>query len=46
MRVVMIASFDGESGFEIERGHSNKTRTICLNMYCYLDFQLMERMNS
>ena len=41
-----VASFGGESGFEIERGHSNKTRAICLNMYCYLDFQLMERMNS
>lgn len=42
----MIASFDGESGFEIEGGHSSKTRAICLNMYCYLDFLLMARANN
>ena len=41
-----VASFDGESGFEIEGGHSSKTWAICLNVYCYLDSQLMERMNS
>lgn len=40
-RVFFVASFGGESGFEIEGGHSSKTWAICLNMYCHLDFLLM-----
>ena len=41
-----VASFGGESGFEIEGGHSSKTWAICLNMYCHLDFLLMVRANN
>lgn len=45
-RVFFVASFGGESGFEIEGGHSSKTWAICLNMYCHLGFLLMVRANN